>query len=152
MSEVSTVQVGDRKVARRVIVNASAAEIFALVADPRRHGELDGSGTVRDTVDGPAKLSAGATFSVKMKQFGVPYKIASRVVDYAEGSVIAWRHPLGHTWIWQLTELSPGRTQVTETFDYTSAKAPKLLEIFGMPNKNAQGITKTLDALAARFG
>ena len=46
---VSTVEVGPRKVARRVTVNAPAADLFALAADPHRHHELDGSGTVRDS-------------------------------------------------------------------------------------------------------
>jgi hypothetical protein len=46
--EVSTVSAGARKVSRRVAVSAPAAEIFALIADPQRHPELDGSGTLRD--------------------------------------------------------------------------------------------------------
>ena len=49
-------------------------------------------------------------------------------------------------------ETEPGITQVTETFDYTTARTPRLLEILGQPGKNAIGITKTLQALQARFG
>ena len=45
---------GPRRVSRSVQVNAAAADVFALIADPHRHHELDGSGTVRDTeVKGP---------------------------------------------------------------------------------------------------
>ena len=51
---VETVDTGRRKVARRVVVHASAPDVFALIADPHRHPELDGSGTVRDVpVRGP---------------------------------------------------------------------------------------------------
>ena len=46
----------------------------------------------------------------------------------------------------------PGTTEVTETFDYTTAKSPRALEIFGQPARNATGITATLQSLAARFG
>jgi hypothetical protein len=86
-----------------------------------------------------------------MKQYGVPYKITSTVTAYEEGSVIEWRHPAGHTWRWELHETEPGRTEVTETFDYSTAKAAKVLELLGQPAKNAKGITATLQALAARY-
>ncbi|MET3808715.1 uncharacterized protein YndB with AHSA1/START domain [Nakamurella sp. UYEF19] len=151
-SVVTSVDTGARQVTRRVTVRAPAADIFALVADPHRHPELDGSGTVRDTpVSGPDRLSTGAKFSVGMKQFGFPYKITSTVTAFEEGRLVEWQHPMGHRWRWELAETVPGSTDVTETFDYTGSKAPKLLEIFQQPVANAHGITKTLEALAARF-
>lgn len=150
-SAVTTVDAGNRKVARQVVVGAPAAEVFALLADPHRHGELDGSGTVKDTVSGPPRLSPGAKFSVGMKQYGVPYKITSTVTAYEDGRLLEWQHPLGHRWRWALAETEPGRTQVTETFDYTTSKAPKVLELMKIPATNATGITKTLEGLAARF-
>jgi uncharacterized protein YndB with AHSA1/START domain len=149
---VTTIESGPRKVTRRVTVDAPAAKIFALVADPHRHPELDGSGTVRDVpVSGPDVLSKGARFSVGMKQFGVPYKITSTVTEFVDGTLIEWQHPLGHRWRWELEESPPGTTTVTETFDYADAKSPKMLEIFKQPQANAAGITKTLETLAARY-
>jgi hypothetical protein len=149
---VTTVDAGQRKVARRVSVQAPAAEIFALVADPHRHPELDGSGTVRDSaVVGPDRLSEGAKFTVGMKQYGVPYKITSTVTAFEDDHVVEWQHPMGHRWRWELVETEPGTTEVTETFDYTDAKSPRVLELLGQPGKNAAGITNTLDALATRF-
>jgi uncharacterized protein YndB with AHSA1/START domain len=149
---VIEVDAGPRRVARQVLVRAPAAEVFALVADPHRHPELDGSGTVRPApVRGPRILSAGARFTVGMKQYGVPYKITSTVTAFEADHLIEWQHPLGHRWRWELDETKPGTTQITETFDYSTAKAPKLLELFGQPAKNGIGITKTLEGLAARF-
>jgi uncharacterized protein YndB with AHSA1/START domain len=149
---VTTVDSGARKVTRRVVVHASAAEVFALLADPHRHPELDGSGTVRAIpVVGPDRLSQGATFTVGMKQHGFPYKIKSKVTAFEDGRLLEWQHPLGHRWRWELAETDPGTTQVTETFDYTGAKAPRMLELFGQPRANGVGITKTLEALSARF-
>lgn len=151
-ANVTEVDTGARRVSRRVQVSAPAAEIFALLADPRRHPEVDGSGTVRDTaVTGPSRLSEGARFGVGMKQYGVPYKITSTVTAFADDALIEWQHPLGHRWRWELQEDEPGTTTVTETFDYNDAKSPKLLELLGQPAKNAQGITSTLQALADRF-
>lgn len=143
---------GPHKVTRQVVVKAPAAEIFALVANPHRHPELDGSGTVRDSpVKGPDRLSEGAKFSVGMKQFGVPYKITSKVTAFEDNKVVEWQHPLGHRWRWELQETSPTATTVTETFDYSTAKSPKFLEIVGFDKKNGDGISGTLKALAARF-
>jgi Polyketide cyclase / dehydrase and lipid transport len=149
---VTTVDTGVRKVTRRVTVHARPAEVFALVADPHRHPELDGSGTVRDIpIVGPELLSKGAKFTVGMKQYGVPYKITSTVTDFEQDQLIEWQHPMGHRWRWEFSEIEPGVTQVTETFDYSTSKAPKMLELTGQPKKNSVGITETLDALAARF-
>jgi hypothetical protein len=150
---VITIDAGPRRVTRQALVRAPAAEIFALVADPHRHPELDGSGTVRPgAVSGPQVLSAGARFTVGMKQYGVPYKITSTVTAFEADRLIEWQHPMGHRWRWELAETEPGITQVTETFDYTTARSPRVLEILGQPGKNAIGITKTLQALQARFG
>ena len=115
---VSVVDAGPRQVSRSVEVAAPAAELFALVADPRRHHELDGSGTVRDNISAPAKLVAGAKFSTKMRMFGVPYRITSTVTALKPDELIEWRHPYGHHWRWEFESLSPTSTRVTETFDY----------------------------------
>ena len=81
-STVSTVDAGPQQVARRVLVNAPARDIFAIVSDPHRHPELDGSGTVRDIdVKGPHRLSVGDKFTVGMKQYGLPYKITSTATE-----------------------------------------------------------------------
>jgi hypothetical protein len=150
---VTTVESGTRKVTRQAVVHAPADQLFALVANPHRHAELDGSGTVRDVpVTGPDRLSTGATFTVGMKQFGVPYKITSKVTAFEDDHLIEWRHPMGHRWRWEFTETEPGTTQVTETFDYSGAKSPRMLEILGYPAKNGNGIAKTLRALTTRFG
>jgi hypothetical protein len=151
-AEVTTIDTGARKVTRRLSVRAHPADVFSLVADPHRHPELDGSGTVRDVpIIGPARLSKGATFTVGMKQYGVPYKITSTVTGFEEDRLVEWQHPMGHRWRRELDEIEPGITQVTETFDYSGAKAPKMLELMGQPKKNGVGITKTLQALASRF-
>ncbi|MGO9253836.1 MAG: dimethyladenosine transferase, partial [Mycobacterium sp.] len=44
---VTVVDAGPHQVSRSVEVAAPVEELYALAADPRRHRELDGSGTVR---------------------------------------------------------------------------------------------------------
>jgi hypothetical protein len=149
---VGTVDRGRHRITRRVLVPAAPEQIFALIADPHRHPELDGSGTVRDAaVDGPDRLYAGAKFTVPMRQYGVPYKITSTVTAFEEDRLVEWQHPAGHRWRWELVELEPGVTEVTETFDYTTSKSAKVLRLLGQPGKNAAGISQTLERLATRF-
>lgn len=150
---VETIDRGARRVARTAEVQAPAYDLFALVADPHRHGELDGSGTVRATVDGPHRLQQGARFSVRMQQYGLPYRITSRVTAFEDGRLLEWRHPLGHRWRWELDALSPGSTRVTEVFDFSTVPGvqAKALELFRFPGQNAAGIEATLRNLQARY-
>jgi Polyketide cyclase / dehydrase and lipid transport len=150
---VTVVDAGPRKVSRSADVHAPAAELFAVLADPRRHGELDGSGTVIDCVNGASRLAQGQKFSMRMKQRGVPYRITSRVTEFDDGKVLEWRHPMGHRWRWELAPQSESTTRVTETFDYSGVGAAKAkaLELFGTPKQNAAGIEATLEKLEARY-
>ncbi len=143
---------GRQAVSRSVQVSAPASTLFDLIADPHRHSEIDGSGTVRDVdVKGPHRLSVGDKFTVGMTQYGLPYKITSKTVTVEENKVVEWEHPLGHRWRWEFAEVGPGATKVTETFDYSTAKLPFVLDLLGMQKKNAEGIESTLSALAAKY-
>lgn len=154
MTAITTVDRGPRVVARSVTVNAPAEELFALVTDPRKHGLVDGSGTVRDNVKGPSTLSEGAKFTTSMRMYGVPYRITSTVTEYIDTpdqKVIEWAHPAGHRWRWEFTPTADGRTEVTECFDPRPSKIGKVFEKIGVADQNASGITETLSRLAAKY-
>ena len=42
-------------------------------------------------------------------------------------------------------------TTVTEAFRYDTAKSPKALELFKVPQQNAKGISSTLEQLALKY-
>ena len=152
---VTVVDAGPHQVSRSVEVAAPAAELYALAADPRRHRELDGSGTVRDNIKMPTELVVGSKFSTNMKMYGVPYRITSTVTALKPNEVVEWRHPVGHRWRWEFESLSPTRTRVTETFDYREAGAIKnrlkYYERMGFRKANAAGIEATLAKLRDRY-
>ena len=152
---VATVDAGPNQVSRSIEVNAPAAELFAMVADPRRHHELDGSGTVGNNVKAPSKLVPGARFTTKMTMFGVPYRITSVVTALKPDELIEWRHPVGHHWRWEFAALTPTNTRVTETFDYSDAgpikEALKYYRRTGFAKANARGIEATLTRLRDRY-
>jgi Polyketide cyclase / dehydrase and lipid transport len=152
---VTVVDRGPHQVSRRVEVAAPVADLYAMVADPRRHHELDGSGTVGDNITVPAQLLEGSKFSTHMKMFGLPYRITSTITSLKPNEVFEWRHPLGHRWRWEFESLSPTLTRVTETFDYRDAGALKnklkYYERTGFRKANASGIEKTLGKLRDRY-
>jgi hypothetical protein len=152
---VNVVDAGPRRVCRSVEVAAPAAELFAIAADPRRHRELDGSGTVRDNIKVPAEIAVGSKFSTGMKMYGVPYRITSTVTAFKPNELFEWRHPVGHRWRWEFESLSPTLTRVTETFDYRDAGGVKnklkYYERMGFRKANASGIEATLAKLRDRY-
>jgi hypothetical protein len=152
---VNPVDAGPRRISRSVEVNAPAEELFAIVADPRRHHELDGSGTVGDNIDAPERLVPGARFSTKMKMFGFPYRITSTVTALKRNELVEWRHPLGHHWRWEFVAVSPTVTRVTETFDYSDTgpvtDSLRFYELTGFAKRNAAGIEATLTNLRDRY-
>ena len=107
------------------VIPAPAAEIFALISDPRRHHEFDGSGTVREARNVPDHLELGSTFGMSMV-LGVPYAMRSTVVEYEKDALLAWqtRAPVslvdpfagGRIWRYELEPVEGG-TLVKESWD-----------------------------------
>ncbi len=132
------------------IVHASPKAIFEVLADPRQHPVIDGSGTVRKTQGAtPQRLSLGAKFGMDMK-VGIPYKITNEVIEFDEGKQIAWRHFGGHVWRYMLEPVEGG-TKVTEQFDYTNARSKLFLKVTGAIPKNKKAMSNTLRNLEKRF-
>jgi uncharacterized protein YndB with AHSA1/START domain len=134
------------------LIPAAPEEIFALLADPRRHKDIDGSGTVRDAKNLPDTLSLGATFGMSM-HLGIPYSMASTVIEFEPNRVIAWQtyppgraHRLAGGRIWRY-ELEPveGGTMVRETWDISQERMKALVR--PARAKTIVGMTKTLERI-----
>ena len=144
-----------RRISLSRTVDAPPHRIFDLLADPANHPLLDGSGSVRASRStGPRRLELGSRFGMDMR-IGLPYKILNTVVEFEPDRLIAWRHFSGHRWRWQLRDLGDDRTEVTETFDWSTARSPRAIELLGFPARNRKGIEATLrrlEQLLARQG
>lgn len=131
------------------VIAADAATIFDVVADPARHGEIDGSGTVRSSAEGnPVRLGPGDRFGMSMK-LGVPYRISNEVVEYEKDRLLAWRHFGRHVWRYEFEPMDGNRTRVTETFDWGPAPIKLYYSATGFPERNLKAIRATLERLAA---
>lgn len=101
-------------------IAAPAAAIFSILANPHRHADIDGSGTLNAGIEGPERLSLGATFKVRVtqrKRFSYPTR--NKVVEFEENRRIAWKHWGPQIWRYELEPAGEGSTLVTETFDYS---------------------------------
>ncbi len=149
------------------VVSASAEDIFDVLADPARHADIDGSGSVRNARTGnPVRLYQGARFAMDMR-LGAAYRITNEVVEFDEGRRIAWRHFNGHVWRYVLTPAADAAadaaadtapdfdatvqpaTLVTEQWDPTPARHRVALSLLGFPRRNRRGMRATLARLAA---
>lgn len=139
--------------AERVIA-APPERIFDLLADPRRHREIDGSGTLRDAVEGPPRLSAGAVFGMNMR-IGGPYQMTNTVVEFEENRRIAWQPRPTHAVAAKAIggriyryELEPveGGTRVRETWDIRQERVPPLL--WSLRPVVRRSLERTLERLA----
>lgn len=128
-----------------IVISAEPRQIFDILADPRRHSEIDGSGTVRDTLFGPDRLSKGATFGMSMRM-GVSYKITNKVIAFDPDTEIAWRHFGGHIWRYRLEPIDAQRTRVVESWDCSPMKptAQLAVRLVGFPRRTRRNITATL--------
>ena len=104
----------------RIIIQASPESIFAILSNPQRHREIDGSQTITANISGPSELVLGSKFGMKM-HLGIDYRILNTVVEYRKNELIAWRHLGRWRWRYELVNLENGSTQVTESFDATYA-------------------------------
>jgi hypothetical protein len=145
-------------VSRRI--GAPARAIFQVLADPGRHQEFDGSGSLRGPVSTAVISAVGDVFVMN-----------NHVVEFEPDQRIGWEpeagrgHPnaaagapqparWGQRWSYQLTPDGPDATIVTEIYD--CSRAPEE-ERAGMDNGkvwigNMTETLRRLDRLCARQG
>jgi uncharacterized protein YndB with AHSA1/START domain len=127
--------------------------IFDLLADPARHAEIDGSGTVRTATEGSQRLELGAKFGMNMKA-GLGYSMENTVVEFDDNRRIAWqprptvsfmRHFVGgRIWRYEL-EPAEGGTVVRESWDISHEVFKRAVR--PLRSKTVDAMTKTLERI-----
>lgn len=126
-----------------IVIKAPSVVIYEILANPKRHSEFDGSGTVEASISTPARLYLNARFSMKMR-FGIPYRMTNEVVEFEEGRLIAWRHMGRHIWRYKLRTIDDESTEVTEVFDWKNARSRLAYELLSIPKRNGKSIRDSL--------
>ncbi len=158
MTEDRGTDAGDVVTVERIIPADSAA-IFDLLADPSRHSDIDGSGTVRDAKAGSERLALGSQFGMSMKM-GIPYSMVSEVVEFEENRRIAWqtrgpgaigRHVAGRIWRYELEPVDGG-TRVRESWDISQESSLSKPLVRRSAEKTRKNMAATLDRIETVVG
>jgi uncharacterized protein YndB with AHSA1/START domain len=143
----------DRITVQRLIP-APPEPIFDLLADPARHVDIDGSGTVRRARSGGRRLKLGDSFGMDMK-LGGKYSTRNLIIDFEENRVICWRTlaqgllskvVTGRTWRYDLEPVDGG-TLVRETWDITDEAWPSKPFVRRMGPGTERSMARTLERI-----
>jgi hypothetical protein len=131
---------GPATVRESVTVQAPAAAVFALLADPSRHYEFDGSQMLRGPAGSTVMTGMGDTFLMRMWLDSLGYYVMlNRVLAYEADHLIIWEPtpgcpvssrnaelPIGasqgYWWGFELEPAGADSTVVTEMFDCSQAR------------------------------
>ena len=134
------------------VVDAPAAEVFAYICRPANHPEISGDDSVKGEREGPEQLTqVGDKFGMRMKMYGLPYRITNTVKEFEAGKTIAWCHPGKHRWRWEIEALAEGGTKVTETFDMSTSPLKAGLRLMGYPKGHQANLEQSVANVAAHF-
>jgi hypothetical protein len=141
-------------------INAPVQTVFDVLADPSTHAAIDGTGWVRESLDGKRLTETGQVFRMAMFHENHPdkfYEMANRVEVFDAPNAIAWLPGQGPDdanldfggWFWRydLKPVEPSQTEVTLTYDWSAVPA-ELREHIGFPPFDAQHLENSLKHLA----
>lgn len=141
-------------------INAPTQTVFDVLADPTTHQAIDGTGWVRQSLDGKRLTQVGQVFRMAMYHENHPdkdYEMANRVEVFDPPHAIAWQPGQGPddanldfggwTWRYDLKPVGPAQTEVTLTYDW-SAVPQQTREHIGFPPFEAQHLENSLKHLA----
>jgi uncharacterized protein YndB with AHSA1/START domain len=151
----------DKQLAASRTIDAPAERIFAVLADPRQHVRIDGSGCLQGTESGPVD-GVGQVFVMDMFRDDMgPWHVANHVTEYQPGVALGWAPilapdcalakqlshitPGGQTYTYRLRE-TDGGTEVTQVYDWSGVTDPNF-EAF-CPFVSREQLAATLDRLA----
>ena len=142
-------------------IEADPEAVFAVLADPSAHADIDGTGSVRESRDGDRITAAGQVFRMAMYHPNHPdrdYKMANLVEVFDDrapsGGSPGTESPEtgelsfgGWTWRYDLEATGPSRTTVTLTYDW-SAVGPEVREYLQFPPFGQDHLDNSLQHLS----
>lgn len=138
-------------------LDASAADIFDILSNPKRHAEIDGSGFVRSDEKAERIQKVGDEFRMNMagEHMGGEYQTDNTVTGYSHNALVAWQtapadtDPPGWEWLWELKPQGPDSTEVTLSYDWSKVTDKALLAKISFPLVTKDQLEDTLGNLAS---
>jgi len=148
------------RVSESITIEAGREAVFAVLADPSAHTDIDGTGWVRAALDGERITAMGQVFHMAMYHPNHPdkdYTIANLVEVFDPPRVIAWKPGTesetgelsfgGWTWRYDLVAAGPSKTTVTLTYDW-SAVPSEIREYLKFPPFAPDHLANSLEHLS----
>jgi hypothetical protein len=114
-------------------IAAPASKVFAIVASPDGHVQIDGSGMLETSPAARPLTAVGDTFDMDMDRTPlndipglVKYKVRNTVTQIVPDRLIEWnvgsaeRGPMGHVYGWQIEPAGDAECDVTNYCDWTA--------------------------------
>ena len=156
----------EENVSASTTINAPVDAVFAVLADPTTHQAIDGTGWVRESLDGEPVTEVGQVFRMGMHHDNHPegyYEMANRVEVFDPPHAIAWQPGQGPDergnlsgnaelifggWIWRydLRPLGDDRTEITLSYDWSGV--PSHLRDIPFPPFDVSHLDNSLKHLA----
>ncbi len=118
-------------------IDAPADAVFDVLADPSTHEAIDGTGWVRESLDGATLGEIGQVFRMAMYHDNHPdkhYEMSNRIEVFEPPRAIAWQPGQfgddgalevgGWIWRYDLRPAGEEQTDVTLTYDWSAVPAP----------------------------
>jgi hypothetical protein len=151
-----------------IAIPAAAEAVFGVLTDPTTHAAIDGTGWVRESLDGKSLTGDGQIFRIAMYHDNHPaknYEMANKVVVFDRPHAIAWQPGQDAAgdgtlsfggWIWRydIHDAGSSESDVTLTYDW-SAVPPEFREHIQFPPfdpTHLENSLKHLSDLAAGAG
>jgi uncharacterized protein YndB with AHSA1/START domain len=119
----------DTRIRVRQTVDVPAPALFAVLADPRRHVQVDGSGMLQADVDTQPITGVGQVFTMAMRHPSLgDYRTDNHVLEFEAGRRIVW------------------------TYDWSEVTDPAVLARVSFPRVSAEALTESVARLATAAG
>lgn len=148
-------------------VSASPSAVFAVLADPNRHSDIDGAGHLQGLVDGSPISAVGQSFDMDMNQdpFG-DYRMRNTVTEFEPDQRITWSpmieppgsmdhllggiKPGGHVYSWVLTPNADGGTDIEHFCDWSGCPDEQFKGFF--PRVTAEQMSASIETVGKLAG
>ena len=144
------------------IVKAAPATVFRIVTDPHMQVEIDGSGMLEAAPGSRRVKAVGDTFEMDMDREPLgdvdmgKYKSLNTVTRIIPDALLEWnvgsaeRGPYGHVYGWEITEVGPDKSEVTNYCDWTNAPEKARPHFPIVPRAMMEKSVENLAAIVAR--
>ncbi len=148
-----------------ITIPAPAEAVFGILADPTTHGAIDGTGWVRESLDGDSLSHTGQIFRIAMYHDNHPmkdYEMANKVVAFDRPHAIAWEPGQDMAgdgnltfggWIWRydIRDTGPSEAHVTLTYDWSAVpdELREHIQFPPFPLEHLENSLKNLSELAS---